>query len=85
MEKSAGRTSDSTDRWKYVIVISKFMMHLLEASISKSFGVLIPGMVILFDTRLSLLGLICSFPVTWMLVACKFVFILLHNMDLQCP
>eukprot|EP00057_Strongylocentrotus_purpuratus_P007334 XP_011661808.1 PREDICTED: uncharacterized protein LOC105437198 [Strongylocentrotus purpuratus] len=64
---------DSTSKWKFVILISKFVFHLIVASIKKVFGVLIDEMVVVFDTDVAMLGLLCSVPVALMLVACPII------------
>ncbi|XP_030839674.1 monocarboxylate transporter 6-like [Strongylocentrotus purpuratus] len=59
---------DSQDGWKYVIVLTKFVIQFVEMATSKSFGVLIPTMIYLFSTDASSLGLACSMPTSMMLL-----------------
>ena len=59
-------TEDSTDPWRFVIVLNKFVLLFLDAGIAKSFGVLIPEMVERFDTDYTTMAFICSLPATVM-------------------
>ncbi|XP_041466046.1 uncharacterized protein LOC121416632 [Lytechinus variegatus] len=57
------------DKWKYLIVLSKFVVQFVEVATIKSFGVLIPTMLDVFSTdtsSLMSLGLACSMPVSMM-------------------
>ncbi|XP_054768658.2 monocarboxylate transporter 2-like isoform X1 [Lytechinus pictus] len=58
---------ESEDKWKYVIVLSKFIVQFVEVATMKSLGVLIPTMLIVFSTDASSLGLVCSMPTAVML------------------
>ncbi|XP_054766068.2 uncharacterized protein LOC129273033 [Lytechinus pictus] len=71
--KMAGVKSDSTEKWRFVIFISKFGFHLIVGSISKAFGVLLNDMILLFDTNVAVLGLLCSIPISLMLIACPVI------------
>ena len=42
---------DSQNTWKYIILLSKFIFSCIHVSISKSFGVLIPTMMIVLQTN----------------------------------
>ncbi|XP_030839668.1 monocarboxylate transporter 4-like [Strongylocentrotus purpuratus] len=61
-----GGLRDSQDGWKYVIVLTKFVVQFVEMATAKSFGVLIPTMIYLFSTDASSLGLACSMPTSMM-------------------
>eukprot|EP00057_Strongylocentrotus_purpuratus_P011540 XP_011666014.1 PREDICTED: monocarboxylate transporter 11-like [Strongylocentrotus purpuratus] len=61
-----GGLRDSQDGWKYVIVLTKFVVQFVEMATAKSFGVLIPTMIYFFSTDASSLGLACSMPTSMM-------------------
>ncbi|XP_063956708.1 uncharacterized protein LOC129263547 [Lytechinus pictus] len=64
-----GHICESQDKWKYMIVLSKFVVQFVEVATMKSFGVLIPTMLDVFTTDASslvTLGLACSMPVSMM-------------------
>ena len=57
-------TDDSTDPWRFVIVLSKFFILFVDSGLAKSFGVLIPGMVARYGTNYQTMAFICSLPPT---------------------
>ncbi|XP_030830921.1 monocarboxylate transporter 3-like [Strongylocentrotus purpuratus] len=57
---------DSTDSWKYVILLSKFVLLFVDGGIAKSFGVLIPGVVVRYDSDFGTVALVLSLPSTMM-------------------
>ncbi|XP_063956705.1 uncharacterized protein LOC129263550 [Lytechinus pictus] len=64
-----GHNRESQDKWKYLIVFSKFVVQFVEVATVKSFGVLIPTMLDVFSidaSSLMLLALACSMPASMM-------------------
>eukprot|EP00057_Strongylocentrotus_purpuratus_P012784 XP_011667258.1 PREDICTED: uncharacterized protein LOC105439688 [Strongylocentrotus purpuratus] len=72
------RAGSSEWSWGWVIVVSKFVVLLLDSGIAKSFGVLIPTMVERLESDYATVGLICSLPATLMYLLC-YVFDVIHS------
>ncbi|XP_072178757.1 monocarboxylate transporter 5-like [Diadema setosum] len=53
---------DSSDPWRFVVLVSKFCVLFFDAGLAKSFGVLIADMVSRFDSDYETIALICSLP-----------------------
>ncbi|XP_054752448.2 monocarboxylate transporter 4-like [Lytechinus pictus] len=60
--KTGREMEDSRDKWRYAILLSKFTFSCIDVSISKSFGVMIPVMVVVLQTDAKTLGFVCSLP-----------------------
>ena len=58
--------------WGYVILLCKFMLMFLDAGIAKSFGVLIPEMVVRLNSNYATVGFISSLPNTLTYFACEY-------------
>ncbi|XP_071494457.1 monocarboxylate transporter 12-like [Diadema antillarum] len=71
-------TRDSTDPWRYVIVLAKFALMFLDAGLAKSFGVLLPEMVARYKTDYKTMAMICSMPATLMYFSAPLAHLLLR-------
>eukprot|EP00057_Strongylocentrotus_purpuratus_P001752 XP_001201279.3 PREDICTED: monocarboxylate transporter 3-like [Strongylocentrotus purpuratus] len=67
--------------WRYVIVVSKFVVVFIDTGLAKSFGVLIPTMVERLESDYATVGLICSLPATLMYLLCPVVSLVLTKIN----
>ena len=63
---------DSTSKWKYVVLVSRFFTMFIAMGLSKSFGVLITEMVDRYDTTFAKMAPVCRIPLTAMFLCCKY-------------
>ncbi|XP_054754383.2 monocarboxylate transporter 12-like [Lytechinus pictus] len=68
---------DSSDPWKYFIFMSKFLLLFIDGGITKSFGVLIPDVVVLYDSDYKTAAFVLSLPSTMMYFAVPITMLLL--------
>ncbi|XP_072180591.1 monocarboxylate transporter 7-like [Diadema setosum] len=68
---------DSSDYWKYVVLLSNFVILFFDAGLAKSFGVLIEDTVSRFDSDYKTIAFICSLPSALCTILCPFVFLLM--------
>ncbi|XP_071494458.1 monocarboxylate transporter 12-like [Diadema antillarum] len=71
-------TRDSTDSWRYIIVLAKFALMFLNAGLAQSFGVLLPEMVARYKTDYKTMAMICSMPATLMYFSAPLAHLLLR-------
>ena len=72
-------SENSTEFWRFVVVVSKFFILVIDAGLAKSFGVLIPSMVVRYETDFKSMAFICSLPATCMYFTGKNKFIFFIN------
>ncbi|XP_041465034.1 monocarboxylate transporter 12-like [Lytechinus variegatus] len=60
---------DSSDPWKYFILMSKSLLLFIDGGITKSFGVLIPDVVVRYDSDYKTAAFVLSLPSTIMYFA----------------
>ncbi|XP_072175564.1 monocarboxylate transporter 3-like [Diadema setosum] len=65
--------TESTDRWRYVVLVAKFSMHCVIHGLLKAFGVLVPYLVHKLDTDYGTLGFIFSMELTAAFMGCPLV------------
>ncbi|XP_071487140.1 monocarboxylate transporter 3-like [Diadema antillarum] len=65
--------TESTDRWRYVVLVAKFSMDCVTHGLFKAFGVLVPYLVHKLDTNYGTLGFIFSMELTAFFMGCPLV------------
>ncbi|XP_072178382.1 monocarboxylate transporter 7-like [Diadema setosum] len=68
---------DSSDPWKFVVLLSRFCVLFFDAGLSKCFGVLIQDTVSRFDSDYKTVAFICSLPSALMTLLSPFVYSLM--------
>ncbi|XP_072178359.1 monocarboxylate transporter 12-B-like isoform X2 [Diadema setosum] len=74
---------DSSDPWRYVMVLNKFVVHFLEAGLIKCFGVLIADLVPQFDSNYKTMAFICSLPATLQSLLCPLVYFMMRLVNMR--
>ncbi|XP_041457314.1 monocarboxylate transporter 6-like [Lytechinus variegatus] len=74
---------DSTDPWKYAILLSKFVLFFIDGGIAKSFGVLIPDVVDRYDSNFKTVAFVLGLPSTVMYFTVPITIILMKLMTLR--
>ncbi|XP_063951004.1 uncharacterized protein LOC129254679 [Lytechinus pictus] len=64
---------ESTDKWRYAVLVSKFSLDFLTTGLLKAFGLLIPTLIRKLDTNYGILGFILSVELTIYFMACPLV------------
>ncbi|XP_071501417.1 monocarboxylate transporter 13-like [Diadema antillarum] len=65
--------TESTDRWRYVVLVAKFSMDCVTHGLFKAFGVLVPHLVHKLDTDYGTLGFTFSMELTAFFMGCPLV------------
>ncbi|XP_071487380.1 monocarboxylate transporter 5-like [Diadema antillarum] len=78
-----GKMRDSSDPWRYVMVLNKFLVNFLEAGLIKCFGVLIADMVTQFDSNYKTMAFICSLPATMQSLLCPLVYFMMRLVNMR--
>ncbi|XP_041474680.1 monocarboxylate transporter 7-like [Lytechinus variegatus] len=62
--------SETTDKWRYVILLGKFVIHLIFPGMTKALSVLVPAMVFQLEVDYTTVGFLVSMQYGVVYVAC---------------
>nr|XP_054754045.1 monocarboxylate transporter 12-B-like [Lytechinus pictus] len=63
-------SSDTTEKWRYVVALGKFVVHMIYSGMTKAISVLVPAMVFQFQMDYTLVGFLVPMQLGVVYIAC---------------